>query len=48
MHKFISSAMLVLLAAASFKTNAASRKTFQSFQDIAETFGYEALARLTS
>ena len=32
----------------SFKTNAASRKTFESFQDIAETFGYEALARLTS
>ena len=32
----------------SFKTNAASRKTFQSFQDIADTFGYEALARLTS
>ncbi len=32
----------------SFKANAASRKTLQSFQDIAETFGYEALARLTS
>jgi pimeloyl-ACP methyl ester carboxylesterase len=32
----------------SFKANAAARKVFHSFQDIAETFGYEALARLTS
>jgi pimeloyl-ACP methyl ester carboxylesterase len=32
----------------SFKANAGTRKVFQSFQDIAENFGYEALARMTS
>jgi 3-oxoadipate enol-lactonase len=31
-----------------FKADVSFRKAFQSFQDIAETFGYEALARLTS